>query len=333
MTETASRGTLKGGRMARQRVQVLALGAAALALPFVFPTIASRNLLILIGINVILVASLDLLIGYTGLISLGHAGFWGIGAYTSALLMMRYRIPFPLALLAAAILAAAAGVFIGYPSLRLRHHYFVLVTFIFGIILTLLFTSLIGITRGPMGLPGIPFARLDLPPLFSHTFNTFHSKVGYYYLVLFFVMLILLLKERIVRTRMGQALIAIREEENLAMTIGIDTHRYKVLIFTISAGIAGLAGSLYAHYTTFLSPESFTFVDSFNLFVMNLVGGVGTFAGPIVGPILLTAVRDILRNISPVLAEIVFGVFLIAAIAFVPNGIVGGVKRLGQRAS
>lgn len=333
MTAAASRAALRTDPAARRRVQTLALTAAALALPFVFPTIAARNLLILIGINVILVASLDLLIGYTGLISLGHAGFWGIGAYTSALLMMHYRIPFPLALLAAALVAAAGGVFVGYPSLRLRHHYFVLVTFIFGIILTLLFTSLIGITRGPMGLPGIPFARLDLPPLFSHTFNTFQSKIGYYYLVLFFVALILLLKERIVQTRMGQALIAIREEENLAMAIGIDTHRYKVLIFAISAGIAGLAGSLYAHYTTFLSPESFTFVDSFNLFVMNLVGGVGTFAGPIVGPILLTAVRDTLRNISPVLAEIVFGVFLIAAIAFLPTGLVGGLRKLGQRAS
>ncbi|HET8678717.1 MAG TPA: branched-chain amino acid ABC transporter permease [bacterium] len=328
-----SRGIPNGGRRLMRRMQTLALVAAAIALPFVIPTIAARNLLVLIGINVILVASLDLLIGYTGLISLGHAGFWGIGAYTSALLMLRYRVPFPLALLGAAFLAAAAGVFIGYPSLRLRHHYFVLVTFIFGIILTLLFTSLIGITRGPMGLPGIPFARLAIPPLFSHTFNTFQSKVGYYYLVLVFVGLILLLKERIVRTRMGQALIAIREEEHLAMAIGIDTHRYKVLIFTISAGIAGLAGSLYAHYTTFLSPESFTFVDSFNLFVMNLVGGVGTFAGPIVGPILLTAVRDILRNISPVLAEIAFGVFLIAAIAFLPTGLVGGFKKLGQRAS
>ncbi len=331
MTTEAGRPLQQTQPAAAGRFKTLALVAAALVLPYVFPTIASRNLLILIGINVILVASLDLLIGYTGLISLGHAGFWGIGAYTSALLAMHYRIPFPLALAAAAILAAVGGLFVGYPSLRLRHHYFVLVTFIFGIILTLLFTSLIGITRGPMGLPGIPFARLDLPPLFSHTFNTFQSKIGYYYLVLFFVVLILLLKERIVRTRMGQALIAIREEENLAMAIGIDAHRTKVAIFTISAGLAGLAGSLYAHYTTFLSPESFTFVDSFNLFVMNLVGGVGTFAGPIVGPMLLTAVRDILRNVSPVLAEIVFGVFLIAAIAFLPTGLVGGFKRLVQR--
>lgn len=316
-----------------QRKSVLGLLVAAVLLPFVFPTIAQRNLLILIGINVILVASLDLLVGYTGLTSLGHSGFMGIGAYTSALLVMRYHAPFPLALLAAMLMAAAGGFFIGYPSLRLRHHYFVLVTFIFGIIMTLLFTSLIGVTRGPMGLPNIPFATLAIPGVFSHTFNTFQSKIPYYYLVLLFVVLVLVLKQRIVRARMGQALIAIKEEENLAMAIGIDTHRYKVLIFAISTGVAGLAGSLYAHYTTFLSPESFTFVDSFNLFVMNLVGGMGTFAGPIIGPILLTAVRDILRNISPVVAEIVFGVFLIAAIVFLPSGLVGGWDRLRRWAS
>ncbi|MGQ0568704.1 MAG: branched-chain amino acid ABC transporter permease [Armatimonadota bacterium] len=314
-------------------LRALGLVAAAIMLPLVFPSIAQHNLLILIGINVILVASLDLLMGYAGLTSLGHAGFMGIGAYTSALLVMRFHAPFPLALLTATIAAALGGIFIGYPSLRLRHHYFVLVTFIFGIILTLLFTSLIGVTRGPMGLPGIPFATLAVPPLLTYTFNTFQSKIAYYYLVLFFVVLVLLIKERIVGARIGQALIAIKEEENLAQAIGIDTHRYKVLIFAISTGLAGLAGSLYAHYTTFLSPESFTFVDSFNLFVMNLVGGAGTFAGPIAGPVLLTVVRDVLRNISPVVAEIVFGVFLIAAIAFLPTGLVGGVRRLRQRGS
>jgi branched-chain amino acid transport system permease protein len=321
----APRGVLTGGRL-----RTAGLLTGAVLLPLVFQTTASRNLLILIGINVILVASLDLLIGYAGLLSLGHAGFMGIGAYASALLVMRYETPFPAALLAAALLAAAGGFFVGYPSLRLRHHYFVLVTFIFGIILTLLFTSLIGITRGPMGLPGIPFATLRIGPL-SHTFNTFQSKIGYYYLVLLFVVLVLLVKEQIVKARVGRALVAIREEENLAMAVGIDTHRYKVLIFTVSSGFAGLAGSLYAHYTTFLSPESFTFVDSFNLFVMNLVGGAGTFAGPIAGPILLTVVRDLLRNIRPVIAEIVFGVLLIAAIAFLPSGLIGGLNKLRQR--
>jgi branched-chain amino acid transport system permease protein len=308
-----------------------ALLAIAVVLPFVFPNTSQRHLLVLIGINVIMVASLDLLIGYTGLTSLGHAGFMGIGAYASALLTMHMRASFPIALFAGAFAAAAAGLFIGYPSLRLRHHYFVLVTFIFGIILTQLFTSLVGITHGPMGLSGIPFARLTVPGIVDHTFNPFQSKVDSYYLVLVIAAAVLWVKERIVHARVGYALRAIKEQEALALAIGINTHGYKVLVFVISAGTAGAAGSLYAHYTTFLSPESFTFVDSFNFFVMNLVGGAGTFAGPIAGPLILTVVRDTLRNIHPVLAEIVFGVFLIAAIAFMPTGLAGLARHRSRR--
>lgn len=310
--------------------RLLLLGLAAAA-PFVFPTIAQQNLLVLIAINVILVASLDLLMGAAGLLSLGHAGFMGIGAYTSALLVIHYHVPFLVALAAAAAAGGIAGLFIGYPSLRLRHHYFVLVTFIFGIILTLLFTSLVGITRGPMGLPGIPFASIGLPGIGRHTFNTFQTKVPYYYLVLGVAALVLWLRGRLLRGGLGYALAAVREEENLAMAVGIHTHRYKVLIFVISTALAGSAGSLYAHYTTFVSPEVFTFVDSFNLFVMNMIGGAGTPAGPVVGPILLTIVRDVLRNISPVAAEIAFGVFLIAAIAFLPAGLMGAWQRLRMR--
>lgn len=313
------------------RLGYLGLLTAAVAAPFVFTSIAQRHLLVVIAINVILVASLDLLMGSTGLVSLGHSGFMGIGAYTSALLVMHYRVPFPLALFGAAATAALGGFFIGYPSLRLRHHYFVLVTFIFGIILTLLFTSLIGLTRGPMGLPGIPFATVSFPGNLSYTFNTFRSKVDYYYLVLGLAALVLWLRHRLLTARIGYALVGIREEENLAMAVGVNTHRYKVLIFVISTGLAGLAGSLYAHYTTFISPEVFTFVDSFNLFVMDMIGGAGTAVGPIVGPILLTVVRDALRNVSPVLAEIAFGVFLIAAIAFLPRGLMHSLQqRMGR---
>lgn len=308
---------------------LLALAAAAAA-PFVFTSVAHQSLLVLIAINVILVASLDLLMGAAGLLSLGHAGFMGIGAYTSALLVFHRIAPFVLALPAAALAAATAGLFIGYPSLRLRHHYFVLVTFISGIILTLLFTSLVGVTRGPMGLPGIPFATLPLPGG-VYTFNTFQSKVAYYFLALGLAAGTLWLRGRLMRGRLGVALAMIREDEDLAMAVGVNTHATKVLIFVVSTGLAGMAGSLYAHYTTFLSPETFTFVDSFNLFVMNMLGGAGTAAGPVVGPVILTVVRDALRSISPVLAEIAFGVFLIAVIAFLPAGLVGALQARRRR--
>jgi branched-chain amino acid transport system permease protein len=313
------------------RAAGLAALAAAVLAPLALRNPAHQNLLVLTGVNVILVASLDLLIGQSGLLSLGHAGFWGIGAYTSALLTLRAGVPFLLALLAAAGTAAVSGVFIGYPSLRLRGHYFVLVSFIFNIIITLLLTSLVAVTRGPMGLPGIPFATLPRPWGPPLTLNTFQGKAGYYYLVLAFVLLTLWLRACVVRSRMGRALVAIREDEDLGQTLGIDTHRYKVGVFALSTGLAGVAGSLYAHYTTFLAPEIFDFVASFDLFVMNLVGGAGTAAGPVLGPVLLTAVRDLLRAVHPVLAEILFGFFLIAAIAFLPAGLVGGWRGLVAR--
>ena len=309
----------RGGRRASPGPATWAgLVAVCAILPFLFPSVAHRNLLVLIMINTLVVLSLDLLVGYAGLLSLGHAGFWGIGAYTSALLVMREGAPFPLAALAAAVVAGSCGLFIGYPSLRLRSHYFVLVTFVTGIIITLLLTSLVGITRGPMGLPAIPFATLG--PV---TFNTFRSKVGYYYLVTGVVLLVLSLKHRLRASRAGTSLIAIREDEDLAEAVGIDTHAHKVLVFGLSTAIAGAAGSLYAHYTTFLSPDAFTFVSSFDFFVMTVVGGAGTFAGPLVGPALITVLRDALRAVSPVLAEVAFGVLLILTVAFFPRGLAG----------
>lgn len=301
---------------------------AAVAAPLLLQSPSHQNLLVLTAIHVILVASLDLLIGLSGLVSLGHAAFWGIGAYTSALLVMRAGVPFLLALPAAALVGAAAGVFIGYPSLRLRGPYFVLVTFIFGIIVTLLLTSLVELTRGPMGLPGIPFATLPVPGRGLVVLNTFQDKSAYYYLVLTVTLFTLWIRSRVMRSRMGRALVAVREDEDLGQTLGIDTHRYKVGVFALSTGCAGLAGSLYAHYTTFLAPEIFDFVASFDLFVMNLVGGAGTGAGPIVGPVLLTAVRDALRTTHPVLGAVLFGVFLILSIAFLPEGLTGGWRRL-----
>ncbi len=303
---------------------------AAVAAPLVLKSPAHQNLLVLTGINVVLVASLDMLVGQSGLLSLGHAGFGGIGAYTSALLVMRGGVPFPAALLAAGCAASAAGVFVGYPALRLRGHYFTLVTFIFGIIVTLLLTSLVEWTRGPMGLPGIPFATVPSPwgPV---VLNTFRSKVEYYYLVLGWAVLTLWVRGRVAGSRMGRALLAVREDEDLGQAVGVDTHRYKVGVFALSTALAGVAGGLYAHYTAFLAPEVFDFVASFELFVMALVGGAGTPAGPVVGPVLLTVVRDLLREVHPVAAAILFGVFLIATIRFLPDGLVGGWRRLAAR--
>lgn len=320
------------GRAAHRRNALLIAGGVVLAaaLPYVFTGLAARNLLVLTAINVILVVSLDLLIGLTGLLSLGHAAFWGVGAYASALTAMRLGFPFPLALLAAIAAGALAGAIVGVPALRLRGHHFSVVTFIIGIIATILMTNLVGLTRGPMGLPGIPFASLRLFG-WSHTFMTIVYKVGYYDLTLVFVALALLLRWRIAASRLGRALQAIKGDEDLARAIGIRTFRVKLTAFCVSAAVAGAAGSLYAHYTAFISPDSFTFVESFDLFVMNLVGGAGTALGPLIGPAFLTTVGAALRSVSPVLAEIIYGALLIVSITLLPTGLVGGARALALR--
>ncbi len=306
---------------------LLAAAALALALPHLFTGLTARHLLVLTAINVILVVALDLLIGGAGLLSLGQAAFWGVGAYTSALLMKQWGVPFPLALLGATAAGALAGVIVGVPALRLKGHYFSVVTFIVGIIATILMTNLVSLTRGPMGLPGIPFVKLELFG-WSHTFVTLIYKVGYYYLVLVFVAFTLWLRWRVGASRFGRALSAIKGDENLAQSVGVPVYRTKVAAFTLSAALAGMAGSLYAHYVVFLSPDSFTFVHSFDLFVMNLVGGAGTALGPIVGPIFLTVVGSVLRGVSPALSQVIYGVLLIVVIVVLPTGLVGGAKRL-----
>lgn len=289
--------------------------ALAIALPHLTDSPLLSHFLVLIGINVIIVLSLDLVVGYLGLSALGHAGFVGIGAYASALLVKSEGVPFLGGMAAGCVLAAAFGLLIGWPSLRLRGHYFVIVTFITGIVLNLFFTNLIGITKGPMGLPGIPAPTI--------AGLRFADRVSYYYLVLVFILLVLLIKWRIQNSRMGRALVAIREDEDLAKAVGIQSHRHKVMAFTISAAGAGLAGSLYAHYLRFIGPASFDFLHSFDFFVMNLLGGRGTLLGPIIGPTLLTAINEASQFFSPEVARIAFGVSLILIILYVPNGIVG----------
>jgi len=295
----------------------------SLILPLLLTSNLLRHFLVLIGINIILVLSLDMVVGHTGLTSLGHAGFMGIGAYTCALLVMKHNFPFFIALAAGMLHAGIFGALVGYPSLRLKGHYFVIVTFICGIVFNLFFTNLVEITKGPMGLPGIPPPQIGLGENFSIRIA---SKLSYYYLVLVFIFLLVYIKYRCYNSRMGRSLLSIREDEDLARSVGIRTHYYKVTIFVISTAFAGLAGGLYAHYFRFIGPESFTMLHSFDLFVMNLVGGAGTILGPIIGPLLLTIIDELSQFFKPELARILFGVFLILIILYMPKGIMGLIR-------
>jgi branched-chain amino acid transport system permease protein len=293
-------------------------------LPLFFKSVFIQHLLVLIGINIILVMALDMVFGQTGLVSLGHAGFMGIGAYTCVLLVMKLKAPFFIGLIGGMVSAGLFGALIGYPSLRLRGHYFVIITFICGIIFTLLFTNLIIITNGPMGIPGIPPPEIRL---FGTQPIDLKSKINYYYLVLIFIFIVIYIKYRCKNSRMGRALLAVREDEDLGKSLGIHTHAYKVGIFIISTAFAGLAGALFAHYIRFIGPESFTMLHSFYFFVMNLVGGCGTMVGPIIGPLLLTVIDEVSQLFRPEVARILFGLALILMIIYMPKGIAGFVRQ------
>src|SRR5262245_60518838 len=269
--------------MPRPRLHRVGLGAL-LALAVIAPLgIASPyylHILIMAGIFAILALSLNLLLGYTGQLSLGHAAFFGIGAYTSALLTLRLEWSVWLGLPAAALAAALAGWAIGRLALKVRGAYFVLVTISFAGVISLVSVNWMDLTNGPLGLPGVPAPELAGVRL--------RTKSAYYYLVLLAAAASYLICHRLVHSRLGRAFLALRENEALAESVGVDPTRTLVVAAVVSAAMAGVAGSLYAHYTRFVSPEVFLFSYTVTMVIMVVAGGKGTLLGPVVGALLFT---------------------------------------------
>lgn len=300
--------------------------AVALALPLALTPFPASSFylhtLILVGIFVVLASGLNLLLGYTGQGSLGQAAFFGIGAYVSALLVIKAGVSFWLALPVAGCAAAAAGALIGYPALRLRGISFGMVTFAMGELVKLVFVNLKGLTNGQDGITDIP------PPHLGGI--DFTEKLPYAYLVVVFALLSLFLVDRIVTARVGKAFISIREDEDLAASTGVAVMPYKVLSFAISAFLAGLAGSLYAHYIRFINPADFTIATSMTLVAMVVIGGLGSVLGPVVGALVLLFLPEVLRPIKD-FYYLIFGLILVLVMIFAPLGIMGGVRSLGRR--
>ena len=301
------------------------LGALlALTLPFWLANPYFLHVVIMAGIFGVLALSLNLLLGYTGQLSLGHAAFFGIGAYTSALLALRLEWSFWLALPGAVALTALAGWLIGRLALKLRGAYFVLVTISFAGVISLVSVNWMELTNGPLGLPGVPAPELGPWSL--------RTKPAYYYLVLAGVALAYLVCARLVRSRIGRAFLALRENEPLAESVGVDVTHYLVLAAVISAGLAGLAGSLYAHYTRFVSPEVFLFTYTVTMVVMVVAGGKGTLAGPLVGALLFTALPEALRLATSWQWQMLaYGVLLVLLVFFLPRGIVPALAAWRER--
>ena len=271
-----------------------------------------------IGIFVILVTSLNLILGYTGQLSFAHIGLFAIGAYTSSILTMKYHFPFLLALLGAMLVSAFCGLLIGLIALRFTTHFFAIVTLAFGEIIRLTLYNMRDFTGGPNGIYNIPFP----PTVFGIDFS---ERSNFYYIILIGAIASVLFVKYLIGTRTGKAMIAIRENPTFAQFIGIDIWKVKMLSFTISAGIAGFAGCLYAHYNSYISPNSFTMMESVSLLLMVIIGGIGTIFGPILGAAFLTALPEFLRSIND-WRLVIFGALLVLTIMFMPNGILGVLK-------
>jgi branched-chain amino acid transport system permease protein len=299
---------------------VAVLGAVLLALPHALPSPYYVHIAIMAGIFTILALSMNLLLGYTGQLSLGHAAFFGIGAYASALLTLRLEWPFLVGLGAAVALPAAAGWGIGRLALKLRGAYFVLVTISFAGVISLVSVNWMELTNGPLGLPGIPPAEIGG--------LAFRTKTAVYYLVLTVAVAGYVLCARIVGSRIGRALIALRENEVLGESVGIDPTHYLVLATVVSAALAGAAGSLYVHYTRLVSPEVFLFTYTVTMVIMVVAGGKGTLAGPVVGAVLFTVLPEALREaMSWQWQMLAYGIILVLLLFFLPDGIVPAVTR------
>ncbi len=208
------------------------------------------HILILIGIYIILSVSLNLVAGYTGLLSVAHAAFYGIGAYVTALLALHFESHFIINILCAMVLSGILGAFIAIPSLRSHDDYFVIATFAFQIIIFSILNNWVSLTKGPMGLPGIP-----QPVLFGFQIS---SHIAFLFFVSFFAIITFLAANRLVNSPFGRVLKAIREGEVFAASLGKNVAGFKITVLVVSASLAGIAGSLYAYYITFIDPTSFT---------------------------------------------------------------------------
>jgi branched-chain amino acid transport system permease protein len=310
-------------------VGTVAIAAAASAPLWVWNPYHLHTL-IMAGIFAVLALSLNLLLGYTGQLSLGHAAFFGIGAYATALLSVKLEWSPWLGMLAATVLPGLAGWGIGRLALKLRGAYFVLLTISFAGVVSLVSVNWMDLTNGPLGIPGVPALAIAVPGLPELSLRT---KGAFYYLVLVAVVAAYVLCRRVIASRVGRALVALRENETLAESVGIDGTFYLVLAAVISAAMAGAAGGLYAHYTRFVSPEVFLFTYTVTMVIMVVAGGKGTLAGPVLGAVLFTVLPEVLRAATSWQWQmLLYGVLLIATLFFMPRGIVPTlVERAARR--
>lgn len=281
------------------------------------------HLLILIGIYIILAISLQLAIGFTGLLNLGHIAFFGIGAYTSALLALA-GWPFWFAFLLAGLISALFGFLLSIPTHKLKGDYLALATMGFSFVVYAILLNWTELTRGPLGLPGIP-----KPSLFGFSFS---SNLSFLILTAIITLISYLVIKKLTISPFGKVLESIRDDELASKTIGKNTFKTKSIALAVSAFFAGIAGSLYAHYITFIDPSSFTIMQLIPVLLIVIVGGLASLEGTIVAAIILVLIPEILRFVgfpSSVIGparQILYALILLLILIFKPKGFYGKVR-------
>lgn len=311
--------------MNSRRQDYLGLGALAcvmIAVPFITNRPYDLNLFVMAGIYAIVCIGLNLLIGYAGQMSLGHAAFYGIGAYTTTILTTKFGAPAWLGLGLAPIITGALAYLIGKPILRLRGLYLAMASFAFGEVMLILFNEQTQWTGGAMGTRGIP--KLGIGGIELDTPGKF------YYLVWILALLGLWIALNLVRTRVGRVLRAVRDNEDAARALGVDTASFKVAIFALSAAFAGLGGALYAHYLGFVSPESFNFFFNILVIVIVIIGGMHNVWGAVLGTFVMVWLGEFLRQYKE-LNMVIYGLALMLMVALMPGGLIGAVAQVFAR--
>jgi len=279
------------------------------------------HILIYIGIFSILSISLNLLVGYTGILSIAHAAFYGVGAYAVALMALQFHSPFLVNLVLAVIASGVLGALVGIPSLRIKDDYFIIATFAFQVIVFSILNNWVSFTGGPMGLPGIP-----QPVIFGIRVS---SHVGFLILIVILCVFTFWFSGRVVKSPFGRVLRAIREDEVFAQSFGKNVAGFKVKVFMMGAGLAAIAGVMYATYISFIDPTSFTVMESIFIISIVIIGGAGSLWGPVLGAVVLVALPELLRFIglpnavAANIRQMLYGGLLVAFMLWRPRGFVG----------
>jgi len=303
-------------------LKLLVMAAVIAVVPLIVSGDYHLSILVFMGINCMVVVGLSLLMGYAGQISLGHAAFFGIGAYSTGVLTTHFGLSIYSAFVCGILFSSLVAVIIGIPALRLKGHYLAIATLGIGEIIYIIFNEMVDLTGGPSGLSNIPAFHIGGYP-FTHS-------IQYYYLVWGILWVILWFSLNLIHSRVGRALKAMHGSEVAASAMGINLSAYKIQVFVLSAVYASIAGSIYAHFVSFIAPNNFALMNSIMFILMGVVGGLHNIFGAIMGAALMTFLPEYLRVFKE-FDILIYGAILLAILLFMPEGFLEGIPMLYRK--